>query len=440
MCCTKLPIFVQYNINNMLKSAVIRQKEEKERLLSLLYIKRSKADQIQKWLDSDLIKVILGPRRSGKSVFALMMLRGQEFAYFNFDDELLAHRNDFQPDQLLQELHSVYGQFKYLLLDEIQNLPDWELFVNRLHRQGYNIVLTGSNARLLGRELATALTGRHIPIEILPFNFQEFLRAKNYQVDQPELRVPEKQGQLLHLLEQYLVSGGYPEVVVKDLDVRSYLGVLFDSLLFQDVVKRHRVRFSNQMGHLGSYLVNNVTSPYSARRLTQKLDFNSSHTLEKYLGYLVEAYLIFTLQRYSPQAGQRLRSSRKIYVVDNGFVTAKGVPHSPDTGQLMENLVFMELVKRGFQPNQDLFYYQTRQQHEVDFVLKSGSSLLELIQVAYRFDRTETEDREIKALLEASRELKVDRLTILTWDRDEVVQRGSQVVCFKPLWLWLLEK
>lgn len=100
----------------------------------------------------------------------------------------------------------------------------------------------------------------------------------------------------------------------------------------------------------------------------------------------------------------------------------------------------MELVKRGFQPNQDLFYYQTRQQHQVDFVLKSGSSLLELIQVAYRFDRTETEDREIKALLEAGRELKVDRLTVLTWDRDEAVKQGSQVVCFKPLWLWLLEK
>ncbi len=440
MCCTKLPIFVQYNINNMLKSAVIRQKEEKERLLSLLYIKRSKADQIQKWLDSDLIKVILGPRRSGKSVFALMMLRGQEFAYFNFDDELLAHRKDFQPDQLLQELHSVYGQFKYLLLDEIQNLPDWELFVNRLHRQGYNIVLTGSNARLLGRELATALTGRHIPIEILPFNFQEFLRAKNYQVDQPELRVPEKQGQLLHLLEQYLVSGGYPEVVVKDLDVRSYLGVLFDSLLFQDVIKRHRIRFSGQMEQLGHYLVNNIASPYSTRRLVGKLEFGNAVTLSKYLDHLIEAYLMFSLQRYSAKAGSRWRAPRKAYVVDNGFVTAKAVAHSADTGQLMENLVFMELVKRGFQPNQDLFYYQTRYQREVDFVLKSGSSLLELIQVAYRFNRAETEDREIKALLEAGRELKVDRLTVLTWDRDEEVKRGSQVVYFKPLWPWLFEK
>ncbi len=422
----------------MLKSVVLRQKKEKERLLSLHYIKRSQADQAHKWADSDLIKVILGPRRSGKSVFALMMLRGRDFAYFNFDDESVNSR--LNPDQLMDELAEAYGPTQNVLFDEVQNLPRWELFVNRLHRQGYNIVLTGSNARLLGRELATALTGRHIPIEILPFDFQEFLRAKGKQFQNGSRLSSQDKNQVHHLLERYLVGGGYPEVVVKDLDVRSYLGVLFDSLLFQDVVKRHRVRFSNQMGHLGSYLVNNVTSPYSARRLTQKLDFNSSHTLEKYLGYLVEAYLIFTLQRYSSQAGQRLRSSRKIYVVDNGFVTAKGVPHSPDTGQLMENLVFMELVKRGFQPNQDLFYYQTRQQHQVDFVLKSGSSLLELIQVAYRFDRTETEDREIKALLEASRELKVDRLTILTWDRDEVVQRGSQVVCFKPLWLWLLEK
>lgn len=438
MYCTKLRVFVQYNINNMLKSAVLRQKEEKERLLSLFYVKRTKADQIKKWLDSGLIKVILGPRRSGKSVFALMMLRGQDFAYFNFDDELVADRKDFKSDQLMQELRLVYGSTKNLLLDEIQNLPDWELFVNRLHREGYNVVLTGSNARLLGRELATALTGRHIPIEILPFDFQEFLRAKNYRVDQNELRTSEKKTQLLHLLEQYLVNGGYPEVVTKDLEVRGYLGVLFDSLLFQDVVKRHRVRFSNQMGRLGSYLVNNAASPYSARRLARKLEFNSSHTLEKYLGYLVEAYLVFVLQRYSSKAGQRLRSPRKVYVVDNGFIAAKGVPHSPDTGQLMENLVFMELVKRGFEPNQSLFYYKTRDDREVDFVLKEGSAVREMIQVCYRSTRTGTEEREVKALVRAGRELKTKHLTVLTWDEEKEVVAGSETVRFVPLWKWLL--
>ncbi len=422
----------------MLKSVVLRQKKEKERLLSLHYIKRSQADQAHKWADSDLIKVILGPRRSGKSVFALMMLRGRDFAYFNFDDESVNSR--LNPDQLMDELAEVYGPTKNILFDEVQNLPRWELFVNRLHRQGYNIVITGSNARLLGRELATALTGRHIPIEILPFDFQEFLRAKGKQFQNGSRLSSQDKNQVHHLLERYLVGGGYPEVVVKDLDVRSYLGVLFDSLLFQDVIKRHRIRFSGQMEQLGHYLVNNIASPYSLKRLVGRLEFRSAVTLDKYLDHLIEAYLMFSLQRYSAKAGSHWRAPRKAYVVDNGFVTAKAVAHSADTGQLMENLVFMELVKRGFQPNQDLFYYQTRYQREVDFVLKSGSSLLELIQVAYRFDRAETEDREIKALFEAGRELKVDRLTILTWDRDEEVKRGSQVVCFKPLWPWLFEK
>jgi len=343
-------------------------------------------------------------------------------------------------DELMKELHSVYGNIKNILFDEIQNLPAWELFVNRLHREGYNVVLTGSNSRLLSKELATALTGRHIPIEILTFDFKEFLRAKNFQIDPEYGSLPQKHGELLKLMEEYLINGGFPEVVVSNLDPKDYLEVLFDSLLFKDVVKRHRVKFSTQISNLGSHLVNNFASFYSLRKLQVMLNLKSITTTEKYTKYLEEAYLIFSLFLYSPKSEQRIKSPRKVYVVDNGFISAKAIQHSPDKGKLMENMVFIELVRRGIKPNRELFYYKTRNNREVDFMVKNGTKVVELIQVCYEAKNLEVEQREVNALLEASKELKVKKLIILTWDDKRQIEQDGVSVCFKPLWEWLLKE
>ena len=424
----------------MLKATVSKQKQDKERLLSLPYIERTKEKDTRKWLSSDLIKVILGPRRAGKSVFALMLLKDQSFAYFNFDDESLPGEEKIDLDELMTELKLAYGDTKYILFDEIQNLPNWELFVNRLHRAGYNLVLTGSNASLLSKELATHLTGRHIPIEILPFNFSEILKAKQYEVTPDKLSLPEEKAKLLEYMTQYMTSGGYPEVVTKGVDPRGYLDVLFDAVLFKDVVKRHKVRFSEQIASLGSYLINNVSGQYGAKKLANILEFKSQVTLEKYLGYLTEAYLIFPLIRHSTKAGMRLRSAKKTYVVDNGFVTAKAVQHSPNTGKLMENLVFTELVKKGNQPGRELFYYKTRNDREIDFVLKKGYQVMELIQVCYDITDADVEQREVKALIEAGKELNVSKLTVLTWNEKRTVEKDGMTIKFRPLWEWLLDK
>ena len=423
----------------MLKATVSKQKQDKERLLSLPYIERTKEKDTRKWLSSDLIKVILGPRRAGKSVFALMLLKDQSFAYFNFDDESLPGEEKIDLDELMTELKLAYGDTKYILFDEIQNLPNWELFVNRLHRAGYNLVLTGSNASLLSKELATHLTGRHIPIEILPFNFSEILKAKQYEVTLDKLSLPDEKAKLLEYMTQYMTSGGYPEVVTKGVDPRGYLDVLFDAVLFKDVVKRHKVRFSEQIASLGSYLINNVSGQYGAKKLANILGFKSQVTLEKYLGYLTEAYLIFPLIRHSTKAGMRLRSAKKTYVVDNGFVTAKAVQHSPNTGKLMENLVFTELVKKGNQPGRELFYYKTRNDREIDFVLKKGYQVMELIQVCYDITDADVEQREVKALVEAGKELNVSKLTVLTWNEKRAVEKDNMTIQFRPLWEWLFE-
>lgn len=424
----------------MLKSTVLKQKNDKDRLLAMPYIQRSKEKDIKKWLSSDLIKAILGPRRAGKSVFALMLLKSQNFAYFNFDDESLPGQNKINLDELIVELKLAYGDTKYILFDEIQNLPNWELFVNRLHRGGYNITLTGSNASLLSKELATHLTGRHIPIEILPFDFNEIMKAKQYTFYPNDILVPDKKAKILTLLTDYMTNGGYPEVVTKGVEPRGYLDVLFDAVLFKDVIKRHKVRFSEQIDNLGSYLINNFSNQYGAKKLATVLGFKSEVTLEKYMGYLNEAYLTFSLKRHSTKETLRQRAPKKTYVVDNGFVTAKAVQHSPNTGKLMENLVFTELVKRGNQPNRELFYYKTRNDREIDFVRKEGYKVVELIQVCYDLTNIDTEEREVKAIIEAGEELKVSNLTIITWDDKREVKRSGLIIQFIPLWEWLLTR
>ncbi|NMC51178.1 ATP-binding protein [Candidatus Kuenenbacteria bacterium] len=424
----------------MLKDIVSNQKMQKEQLLTLSYIGRTKEPFARKWLDSNLIKVVLGPRRAGKSVFSLMLLKDRPFMYFNFDDEVLSSAGGIATDELMKELHAAYGQVKTILFDEIQNLPNWELFVNRLHREGYNMVLTGSNAHLLSKELATHLTGRHMPIEILPFDFNEFLRSKKFQISEEYSALPQQRGELLNLMENYLVNGGFPEVVVNNIDASDYLEVLFDALVFKDVVKRHKVKFSTQVANLGGHLINNFANPYTIRKILEILNLKSASTIEKYIKYLEEAYLIFSLLRYSPKSVQRIKSPRKVYAVDNGFITAKAIQHSPDKGKLMENLVFTELVKHGVKPNRDMFYYKTRNDREVDFVVKNGAEVTELIQVCYESLSSDVEQRETKALFEASGELKVKKLTVLTWDEKKEVEKDGATIHFKPLWEWLTEE
>lgn len=422
----------------MIREIIQRQKFEKEQLIKANYIEREKFVFAKSWLSTDLVKVIIGPRRAGKSVFALMLLREVPFIYFNFDDEIFISDNQVDTDELMKELHAVYGGINTILFDEVQNLPNWELFVERLKREGYNLIITGSNAKLLSKELATSLTGRHIPIEIMPFNFKEFLLANNYKLDNELISIPQKKGELLNLIEKYLTEGGFPEVVVKNFGVEEYLGVLFDSILFKDVVKRYKVRFSNQIQNLASFLVNNFSSYYTLRKLKEALSLRSVTTVQKYIEYLEEAYLIFHLDCFSFKFSGKSKSPKKVYVVDNGYINAKALRYSPDHGKLMENLVFTELVKRGFMPNRDLFYYKTRNGNEVDFVIKKDLKVTELIQVSYQTNNIITEQREIKSLVQASKELNGDLLTVLTWDEEKDVHSNDKVIHFVPLWKWLM--
>jgi len=431
-----------YNsMNSSLNLTIRKQKAYLEQALSKSYVQRTGFAKAKKLVGTDLIKVVVGPRRAGKSVLSMLLLKDVKFAYLNLDEESLRPilRDMKSYDELLEEMLSVYGKTNVLLFDEIQNLDRWELFVNKLHREGYNLILTGSNSKLLSMELSTHLTGRHFEIVVLPFNFKEYLDAKGFHANSDSASASHK-GELFFHLENYLLNGGYPEVTAKDLEVKPYLSTLFDSVILKDVVGRYKIRFPQKILTIGSLIINNVGNELSYRKLLVPLDVKSPVTAGKYAGFLEEAYLVFLLNKYSYKTKELFGFVKKAYVVDNGFVAAKAMQFSGNRGKLMENLVFGELVKAGFTPNKDLFYYRTESNKEVDFIVRQGTKVKSLMQVAYDTTSAKAEAREMKALVEASKELDCDELLLITWDEEGERKLSGKKIKLIPLYKWLLEK
>lgn len=414
-----------------MKEIVLNQKIERDELLGGRYVQREGLKRARESLQGNLIKVIIGPRRAGKSVFSIQMLEGLNFAYLNFDDERLISTSDY--DELLKAIRQVYGETKLILFDEIQNLPKWELFVNRLHRRGFNVILTGSNAHLLSRELSTHLTGRYTQFQIFPFSFLEFLRAKEFAVDEA-LELKERQGLLLGHLDGYLDRGGYPEIVVKDLDVKNYLTTLFESVLFKDIVKRYGVRYTKTLSDLARYLITNPSNEFSYTKLRNILEFRSVHTVENYTKYLAEAFLMFSVDRFYFKLKEQMRSPKKGYAYDTGIIHAIKLKTGKDIGRLMENLVAIELMRREL----EFYYYRPVNGKEVDFLIKRGSNVDELIQVCYDINDYETKKRELASLAKAGKAIGCDRLTVLTWDYKAEEKYSGESVNVLPLWRWLI--
>jgi len=423
-------------MNNLLFEIVSRQKRVLENVLSKEYVPRTIFEDAKKLAKDDLIKVITGPRRAGKSILSILLVKDAPFAFLNLDDEsllpVLSKMKNYS--DLLNVMEAVYGKTKVILFDEIQNLENWELFINRLHREGYNIFVTGSNAKLLSGELATHLTGRHYEIEVLPFNFKEYLHAKEMVAIEHLSK-----GELLNHAMNYMISGGYPEIVIKNLNSSLYLSTLFDSTLLRDVIMRQKTRLSEKkLINISSYAINNFTGEFSYNSLKEFTGIKSVETIQKYLKALGNSYIIFELNRFSNKAKERIKSPKKFYIVDNGFVLSKSVRLSSDYGKYMENLVFSELLKRGLKPNSTLFYYKTKNNKEVDFITRQDTKTSSLIQVCYDMENLKTEEREIKALLEASSELNCDDLLLITWDKENVRNISGKKVKYVPIWKWLL--
>jgi len=413
----------------MIRDVVLGQKREFEQRMQEKYVPRGITIASGA---SDMIQVIIGPRRAGKSFFGMHQLaKDDKFGFLNLDDERLVKVQNF--DEILEAIMAVYGNPSSLLLDEIQNLADWELIVNRLQRQGFRLMITGSNSNLLSSELATHLTGRHLPIHLFTFSFSEYLASIEKQLTEPEKR---------ERLNDWLINGGYPEPLMKGLHTRDYLQVLFDSILYKDIVKRYKIRQPNALENLAVWLVSNITTEFSFNSVCSQVQVSSVHTVKKYLHYLEESFILFTLPLFSYKVGEQQRGNKKIYCYDNGFRQAKGFQFSDDWGKLLENAVASELYKRCLYKGSKLFYWKDRDQQEVDFVIQTGTQVTELIQVCWNINQPKTLNREVRSLLKASEKLKCNRLLIITMEeekKEEFSWFGLQrQVEFIPAWKWLL--
>lgn len=398
-----------------MKTTIFNQRAERDELLSRPYQQRHTKYDADELLQNPLIKLITGPRRVGKSVFALLMLQGKNFAYLNFDDNQLLEKWD--EDLAMSALDDVYPDYDLMLLDEIQNLPNWDLWVSKLYRRGKNLIITGSNANMLSSEMATVLTGRYLQIEMLPFSLDETMRWKNISPDREE-----QAAQAIVLADDYMRNGGYPETIPARGITKNYLSTLFDSILLKDVAQRHNVRNTTDLYNLATYLLSNFCNPISANELAGELGLSSVATTKKFCDYLNEPYLFFYLPRFNNKLKLMNKAPKKVYVVDNGFVQSTAFNLSENLGRLLENQVFVELLRRGYIPGQTLFYYRTRNDKEIDFVTRKGSKVKQLIQVCYDMTSEKTRKRELDALVEAAKELHCDNLLVITNSQEEKIE------------------
>jgi hypothetical protein len=305
--------------------------------------------------------------------------------------------------------------------------------VNRLHREGYKLVLTGSNSHLLSSDLSTHLTGRHFSTHVFPFSFTEILSLFESVVTAAD------QQQLCY---EYVIKGGFPEIWVKNYDPVQYLSTLFDSILLKDIVKRYHVRFPNALIDLAQIMITNITGEFSVTSVQKQAQFSSGHTVAKYLGYLEEAFLIFSLPKFSYKVSEQKRAAKKYYSYDNGYFQAKAFKFSQNTGKLLENTVALSLKLKELEGKLKLFYYKNQKHEEVDFVVQQEMKITLLIQVCYALSDQKVKNREIRSLLKAGTELRCKRLIIITNDYEKTEEHSwfdnTGVIEFIPLWKWLI--
>ena len=406
-----------------MNTIIQNQRKERDELLARPYLQRKSNTDHAVLLANPMIKLITGPRRVGKSTYALLMLQGRNFAYLNFDDNQLL--SGWDEDLVMRTLDEVYPDYDFLLLDEVQNLKGWDVWVSKLYRRGKNLVITGSNAKMLSSEMATVLTGRYLLVEMLPFSLTETMEWKGIS---PLSHDGKPRTETSVIADDYLRNGGYPETIDMRSITRSYLSTLFDSIIWKDVAKRHNIRNITDLNNLALYLLSNFCNPLSANEIAKELSMTSVTTTRKFMDYLHEPYLFFYLPRFNNKLKLMKKAAIKVYVIDNGFVTSRAFNISANLGRLLENEVFVELLRQGFQVETSLFYYRSRNDREVDFVTRQGPQIHQLIQVCYDMTSPKTEKREVESLIECAKELKCNNLLIITNnDEREINKNGHNI-------------
>ena len=394
--------------------------------------------------------VVIGMRRAGKTWFCYQKIhellktgiKKNEILFLNFeDDRLLEFKLDhFQ--EILDVYYSKYpenrNQTSYFFFDEIQRIDQWEIFIRRLiDTENVQIYLTGSSSKLLSKEIATALRGRSLTIEIFPFSFYEFLIFHGLFKDKPKTFGAKTASILRKAVKNYFEIGGFPEVQNIDHNLRiEILQGYIDSVLLKDIIERHKVSNIVAIKYLIRHIMISSGRKFSVNKFYNTLKSMSvkctKNSLYEYLDHLVDAFLFSKVPIHTRSEKARQLNPVKIYTIDTGLLNAMNFRNSSDAGLLLENMVFMHLRRNNF----DVEYVNTRQGYETDFFARHKiTNKVELIQVCWTMSDITTFDREVKGLVSAMDELSVSSGTIVTWDDETVIDNTIKVV---PVWKWLL--
>ena len=393
----------------------------------------SREEEKQLSLNSNLAQIVIGVRRSGKSTICEKYLRQNHvnFAYVNFDDDRLSSLKTEDFDIVLDALYQLYGDFKYLFLDEVQNIADWQLFINRLLRQKIHLFVTGSNSKLLSTKLTTHLTGRHTKIELYPFSFREYGTMKKVELNSLSTKAVALRKKAL---SNYLIEGGFPELL-NETNKRGYIETLLNSIIKNDIARRFRIKFVDVLRRLAAYLSDNFCQEFVASDLAKLFDI-SDHTAENYYSYLKEAYLLLGVPKFSYKSKDRIRNE-KVYVVDVAFVSErKGTFSSENIGWRLENVVYIELLRRNRPEYNDVFYYRNSQ-WEIDFIVAKNGQVNQLIQVSYNISSEKTRKREINGLVKGAEKFKCENLLLINFDEQTEIEKGGHTIQIVPASEWL---
>ena len=378
------------------------------------------------------IIVLSGIRRCGKSVLLnqIKEKNKEKDYYLNFDDERLIHFTSNHFQELIEVFLELFGEQNTYYFDEIQNIIGWERFVRRLHDAGKKVYITGSNATMLSRELGTHLTGRYIQIELFPFSFKEFLEYHSIKTNQETIYSTKGKVALKKKFDEYMKVGGFPLNFKQDNPF--FIKTLYQNILYRDVMVRNHLVNEKEIAELIYLLASNVSKLSSYASLAKSIGVKSTTTIKNYIEYISNTYLLFQIPLFDYSLKVQLKNPKKTYFIDNAIVNQIGFNFSENIGRNLENIVFLELKRQGY----EIFYHQKKT--ECDFVIRENNKIQQAIQVTAYLDNIETKKRELNGLIQAMKEYDLKTGLILTLDTESEEQIEDFVIKIMPVWKWLV--
>jgi len=415
---------------------------EKSKLRQIILDQQEEFNKPEELIDRDInldsylkgneIIVISGIRRCGKSSLLKIISKKTKGSklFLNFDDIRLI---DFTTDNF-QDIQNIAYEILNTknvtyFLDEIQNAKNWERWVNNLYSKNIKVFVTGSNSELLSSEISTFLTGRNKVIKLSPFSFKEFLRF--HGINKTKSLTTTEKNVIFNKFLEYFELGGFP-LIIKNNDVK-LSKYYFEDILNKDVLNRYKIKQTKEIKDMILYLFSNAGRTYSYSTLKQVTDIKSLSTIKSYIDYFKNVFLLFTINKFDYSIKKQKISSSKIYIADNSFFKTISLNFSENLGKRLENLVFLELKRRG----KEVYYHLNKK--ECDFVIKKGIKLVQLIQVSLKLDNLNTKKREIGGLRDAMKKYDLKEGIILTLENERTITKEGEKIIIKPVWKWLLE-